>query len=291
MKAIQLITFVSLFFTLLIFSCGKKDDPAPSGGGTGGGGNNSAPCVTDNTLSLRIVNNSPNEYDVSYGVSGRILVEGNTSRTVNAPAGSQSVRAIQKSGVAPGTTTADLTLNYSGAACETSSVTINPECATVGLLNLTVNNTSNNSYQVRVGSQNVTIDRNSSKVVLVPSGFGSVRVTQNSGINFDYGTVTYDLSYSGTACGTASVTIVPECKHGSFGIVRLVNNSSNPYTITYNGNNSLGEMAGGSSKDFYFSYGTVTIKARQKSGFQFFPTERERTFNISECSNATFTFP
>lgn len=204
MKAIQLITFVSLFFTLLIFSCGKKDDPAPSGGGSGSGGNAPA-CETNRTLSLEIINNSPNDYNVSYNSNERISVPGGASRYVTANVNS-SIRAVQQNGIISTYGAADLILNYYGSSCSNSTVTIKSECETFNFSSLNLINNSNNPYRVTYDNEVLLADvpGNSTVNVVIPSGFRTLKATQRSGFLFT--PTIREASFSPITCSNYNYT-------------------------------------------------------------------------------------
>lgn len=288
MKAIQSITFVSLFFTLLIFSCGKKDDPAPSGGGT-----NNSPCVTNNTLSLEVKNNSSNEYEVTYNGSQKVNVAGNTTITIDAQAGSSSVRVIQKSGIQPNINAADVTLTYSGAACSNQSVIINNECTTVGLVDLTVRNNSTFRYKVVYNSnQEVEIAGGESKVLKVPSGNGSVRATQLNGVISAFGAAVQNLSYTGTPCSSPTVQIQTECNGIGFFDLTIRNTSSNNYRVTYNSSQTIDIPAGGSNTVQVRS-GSGSVRAVQLTGINstFGAANTLLQYNGTACGAASVSIP
>lgn len=82
-----------------------------------------------------------------------------------------------------------------------------------------------------------------------------------------------------------------ECEERQEGTLRVINTSKNPYTI-YIDDVVEGRVEGGSSKTFtltkrYF----VTTKAKQISGYMFFPTEVVGSAIIKTCEESEWQIP
>jgi|GEM_PF-1277811 len=72
--------------------------------------------------------------------------------------------------------------------------------------------------------------------------------------------------------------------------VRLVNNSSNPYYVYVNGSYNT-TMQGNTFIDYTWNEGYYNIKVEQVSGYLFYPTIKETSFNLIACQDRTVSFP
>jgi hypothetical protein len=70
----------------------------------------------------------------------------------------------------------------------------------------------------------------------------------------------------------------------------VTSTSTNPYTITIDGNNR-GVVNGGSGASYDLSVGSHTVTATQNSGYVLFATVKTNTVNINQCQTTGFTFP
>lgn len=74
------------------------------------------------------------------------------------------------------------------------------------------------------------------------------------------------------------------------GTITLVNNSSNPYNIYFNGAHEY-TMQGGTRQDVTKPKGSYSIKVEQESGYVLYPTVKEYSTTLSGCDTKTVSFP
>lgn len=72
--------------------------------------------------------------------------------------------------------------------------------------------------------------------------------------------------------------------------LKLVNQSSNPYYI-FVGNADKGVLSGNNSVSFTLNPGSVKVYVKQKSGYAFYPTEKEYTVTLYAGKISMLSFP
>ena len=77
----------------------------------------------------------------------------------------------------------------------------------------------------------------------------------------------------------------------STGIIKFVNNSSNPYRIYVNGAIQIESMEGKSTKSFYYTEGSYNIRVLQLSGYAISPTDKTYTGNVTCGGTLIASFP
>lgn len=161
------------------------------------------PCAASNSATLTVTNESNNTYRVTYGGTRTVDVFANSSQTISVPAGSASVRAVQQTNIITGYGAADLTLPYNVASCGSSSVTIRPECNTIGFGEVTFVNRSSNPYRIAVnGTDVVDIPGGRQATYYLRAGSQALRATQISGFVVFPTVVNQNVNV--TNCGTFS---------------------------------------------------------------------------------------
>jgi len=84
----------------------------------------------------------------------------------------------------------------------------------------------------------------------------------------------------------------PDCERNNYGWLTVSNSSSDPYDIYVNGSYKT-RVSGGNIVQNIIVYqaNNVTLRAEQVSGYILYPTIRNSTVNIIECSTYSWQIP
>jgi hypothetical protein len=112
------------------------------------------------------------------------------------------------------------------------------------------------------------------------------KVCQNGGYCSD-GTCICPDGFSGSNCQNDNR---PPCEKNNTGTIVFDNYSSNPYDCFVNGQ-YRGRVNGYGVFSVNVAPGSVSLKARQYSGYVLYPSEFNATGSVLKCYTTTFKFP
>ena len=84
----------------------------------------------------------------------------------------------------------------------------------------------------------------------------------------------------------------PDCQKNKYGTVTISNSSSNPYDISIDGTYNMRLSGGAISSKIKLNEGNGRkLYAKQVSGYAFYPTEANTSFNVVACSDYSWQIP